>query len=147
MINRIKTLFVGLSLASILMVGCSSIPLVGDTDSVDEVEPPEPQSISLTHTEWQIKGSNRYVVFGPQGRLSGHGGCNSFNGAYEQDGDTLKISSLATTRMMCAPEVMVAEQFLLEALQATVRVLATKNELESYDASGAAVLKLIRSGA
>ncbi len=49
-------------------------------------------------------------------RASGSAGCNRFNGTYELSGNSLRFGPLATTRMMCPPEIMAVEDAMLEAL-------------------------------
>ena len=57
--------------------------------------------------------------FGDDGQLSGSGGCNSYTGSYEADGDSLSIGPLGLTMMMCEqPEgIMDQEMAFLSALQ------------------------------
>ncbi len=57
--------------------------------------------------------------FGDDGQLGGSAGCNSYQGSYEADGDSLSIGPLAATEMMCdQPEgIMDQEMAFLSALQ------------------------------
>jgi heat shock protein HslJ len=67
------------------------------------------------------------------GKVSGRSGCNRFNGGWQQDGATINLGPLMSTRMACAPALMALEQKFLAVLEAATLV--------SFDASGAAVLK------
>ncbi len=50
------------------------------------------------------------VLFGADGAVSGRGGCNSFTGSYEVDGEGLSFGPLASTMMACVDPVMEQEQ-------------------------------------
>jgi heat shock protein HslJ len=67
------------------------------------------------------------------GKVAGKSGCNRYNGGWQQDGATIKIGPLLSTRMACAPALMTLEQKFLSALEAATTV--------SFDATGAAFLK------
>jgi heat shock protein HslJ len=49
---------------------------------------------------------------------SGFGGCNTFRGPYELDGDSISIGPLAGTLMACEEPKMTAEAAYLPALEA-----------------------------
>lgn len=59
------------------------------------------------------------LVFHANGRVSGHGACNRFNGSFEQTGERLTIGPLAATRMACQGAVGQQESRYLRALQGT----------------------------
>jgi heat shock protein HslJ len=67
-------------------------------------------------------------------RLSGFAGCNRMIGGYELDGEAVKFTGMATTRMACID--VTPEEPLLRALAATTRWRVTGNTLELFDASG-----------
>jgi len=67
-------------------------------------------------------------------RLSGFAGCNRMIGGYELDGEAVKFTGMATTRMACID--VTPEEPLLRALAATTRWRVTGNTLELSDASG-----------
>ena len=68
-------------------------------------------------------------------RMAGFAGCNRMMGGYELDGEALKFSEMATTRMACID--VTPEEPLLRALGATTRWKVTGNTLELFDGSGA----------
>ena len=70
-------------------------------------------------------------------QISGSSGCNTYNGAYTLDGNTVKIGPLATTRMACEPAVMDQETAFLTALQAATTVEQNGANVTLRDASGA----------
>jgi heat shock protein HslJ len=58
------------------------------------------------------------VVFG-LASIGGFAGCNSFSGTYGTNGNYVRVSPLATTRVACDQEVMTVEEGFLKALQGT----------------------------
>ena len=80
---------------------------------------------ALDGTHWQILSiDGRPVVAGAEaslgfadGRISGTAGCNRLSGSFASDGNRLTVSQVATTRMMCPPELMAQEARLLELLR------------------------------
>ena len=53
-----------------------------------------------------------------EGNASGFGGCNTFTGGYELDGDSISIGPLAGTLMACELQKMAVEGAYLPALEA-----------------------------
>ncbi len=93
----------------------------------------EPQAaITLVGTPWNVTQYNNgkqatvspvldstiTLEFGADGTVSGNATCNSYNGSFTTDGDSLSIGQLATTRMACASdELNTQEAQYLTALQ------------------------------
>ncbi len=109
-------------------------------------EPPPAQS--LEGTEWHLlqlggetvagdapQGEPTLTLDPEQGRASGTGGCNGFNGSYEVDGDTIRFGEIAATRMMC-PEGMDTEDGFFYALEAARTYAVVDGHLELYDENG-----------
>jgi heat shock protein HslJ/uncharacterized lipoprotein NlpE involved in copper resistance len=79
------------------------------------------QLIELPGQSLAVIGPERapsLVFDGATKRASGSAGCNRFNGTYELSGNSLRFGPLATTRMMCPPEIMAVEDAMLKALAA-----------------------------
>lgn len=96
--------------------------------------PPE-----LAGTRWLLAGSTpergqAELLFLPQQRLAGSGGCNRLMGGYAQNGEALKIGKLATTMMACPN--MQAEQVLLGKLESVTRFRVEQGELVLLGADG-----------
>ena len=53
-----------------------------------------------------------------EGNASGFGGCNTFTGGYELDGDSISIGPLAGTLMACELQKMAVEGAYMPALEA-----------------------------
>jgi heat shock protein HslJ len=98
--------FLALILA-VLAAGCAS----------GARETASPASGSLTNTYWKLTElDGRAVLASPNRRephlrlmadgtrVAGSTGCNNILGRYEQDGDRIRFSALATTRMACLDE-------------------------------------------
>lgn len=101
------------------------------------------QSSSLTGN-WRLAnmtapGSPMPMVPAPEltadfanGRISGSGGCNRFNGGYKTTGNQLSIGPLATTYKACEEAVMTQEFNYLKALQAAQRYEVNPDGLQIF---------------
>lgn len=111
------------------------------------------QPTTLAGTSWSVTGVNngKQAVVGvltgteltlqimSDGTLQGSGGCNRFNGSYTQQGKSLRIGPLASTRMACAePEGRMAQEAqFLAALESTATARREGDKLELRTATGA----------
>lgn len=66
-----------------------------------------------------------YAIF-EDGAIAGSSGCNSYNGNYETDGDSMTIGPLAATLMACTTPLQGQETIYFELLAQT----------DSYEVSG-----------
>jgi putative lipoprotein len=100
-----------LVVAALLQAGCGgddedgAAPTLEGTEwtLVDGVDAPDDSVPTLTLAD---------------GSASGFGGCNTFNGGYELDGDSITIGPLAATLMACEDAKSAAEAAYLPALEA-----------------------------
>ncbi|MEU1204310.1 META domain-containing protein [Nocardia sp. NPDC005825] len=90
-------------------------PLVGTTWIVTSLLRTQAKIRSVTLDEVRPT-----LTITPDGKVSGNAGCNQMTGTAAIDGEDVTFS-IATTRMMCAPEVMEVEQQVLEALNGKVK--------------------------
>ena len=95
--------------AALLAGGCG-----GDDDG-----PP------LEGTEWALasgvdvpEDADPPTLLLEEGNASGFGGCNTFTGGYELDGDSISIGPLAGTLMACELQKMAVEGAYMPALEA-----------------------------
>lgn len=95
--------------AALLAGGCG-----GDDDG-----PP------LEGTEWALasgvdvpEDADPPTLLLEDGNASGFGGCNTFTGGYELDGDSISIGPLAGTLMACELQKMAVEGAYMPALEA-----------------------------
>ena len=84
----------------------------------------------LTGGEWVVEdvGNNGIIdnsrvtmVFDPAGRISGRASCNTYSGGFTLTGEGISFSTLATTRMACAPALMNQEAKFLSLLSLVER--------------------------
>ena len=109
--GRLARLALVLGLVAALAAACG-----GDDDDAD--------APSLEGTDWTLASG----VDAPDdavptltldgGNASGFGGCNTFAGGYELDGDSISIGPLAGTLMACEEPKMAVEAAYLPALEA-----------------------------
>lgn len=84
------------------------------------------------------------AVYGEDGKLTGHGGCNRYSAAYTIDGDKIEIGPARTTRMMCPEPIMAQEAAYLKALAAAAVFRMERSRLVLRDAHGSAMAAFIR---
>lgn len=88
------------------------------------------------------------VFIGFRGDLSvsGSGGCNSFQGLYEETADGgLAVGPLASTRMACPEPQMAIEDAFFVALSETVTATREGHELFLLDAGGSQLAVLLQT--
>jgi heat shock protein HslJ len=117
------------------------------------------QASSLPGTSWSVmninngrqavvgmvSGSTVTMAFDTAGRVSGTTGCNRYTAAYRAEGDTLRFSSVAATRMACAdPAVDEQEQAFLRALESVATLSFEGDSLVLRQKDGAMAIVLER---
>ncbi len=105
-----------------------------------EREPPP----VITGTDWRLTGYGDgkggfapalpspavTAVFGPDGKLSGSGGCNEYRSKYTLTGDKLVLGAvILLTSKACAPEARDQERAYLAVLRSATRVEGGEGEL------------------
>jgi heat shock protein HslJ len=130
-----------------LVVACGTAP-TGSRENAGQATPatvtPAATSASeLEGTEWRL------VEYGPTdapvaaladppvtvrfeagGKVGGSGGCNSYGGTYELDGQSLTVGEIASTMMACADATaMQQETTYLGALGSATRLERADDEL------------------
>lgn len=97
----------------------------------------------LAGSEWGLsKQPERFIRFQAGGRVSGTGGCNRFFGTYTLTGSKLSVGPLASTRMLCAPNIMKAERQFHAKLEGAVTFKRSKGELSLFDKDGTRLMVL-----
>jgi heat shock protein HslJ len=112
----------------------------------------------LANTEWKlssfgaagaespvVEGTTITLKFGPDTRANGSGGCNTYAGDYQVQGDTVSFSRIISTKKACVvAKVMQQENQYFEALMSSGKFKITENQLSiSYD-EGRGVLKFVK---
>ena len=107
------------------IVAFSPSPVGGGSVASAVVNVSYSQAPTLEGITWVWEKSfadNEATALFENGRVSGSGGCNSYQGTYEidqaRDRNTIKVGPLAATMMMCDPAIMDQEDEFLSALQA-----------------------------
>jgi heat shock protein HslJ len=75
--------------------------------------------------------------------IGGHAGCNSFSGTYGTNGDIVRVSQLATTRLACEQPIMDQETAFLAALQTPATVEQNGGIVTLRNADGATQVTLV----
>jgi hypothetical protein len=112
----------------------STSPKQRDFVATDHIQVTFSGEYTLEGTTWlldkTIPGSEITALFA-NGQVSGSAGCNTYQGTYRSTRaagqNTIEISSLATTRMMCDEPLMEQEALYLAALEA-----ATEYTVEGF---------------
>ena len=80
-----------------------------------------------------IEGSNATLEFGEDGQVGGSGGCNSYGGKYQVEGETVAIREIESTLMACADEQITAQEGrFLQALGTASRFHIAENRLNIF---------------
>ena len=104
----------------------------------------EPETIALWGTAWRLENLAGAAVpdstqptleFAPDGRASGNGSCNRFNGVVTVAGNTIRFDGIAATRKACAEAVMRQEDVYFAALR----------QAESFEVEGE-ILRIYATG-
>jgi len=128
----IKKRLVGILLlvmVAVVLVGCGSHDPSLSGDALAQ---------ALTGKTWTLeKLANRDMENDPpltmqfmaDGTVSGFSGCNTFNGQYTLDGNTLKFGPLASTRKMCGAAANEKEYAFTTMLAKVAQVSLEEDEL------------------
>jgi heat shock protein HslJ len=90
-----------------------------------------------------IEGTELEIVFGIAS-VGGFAGCNSFSGTYGTNGNVVRISRLATTRLACDQAIMDQEAAFLTALEGAALVESRGTTILLTDVSGSINVALAR---
>ena len=113
---------------------------VQPTEAATTAAPAAPVAETLLGTAWRLEslgngklqaGTQPTLEFPTEGRASGNGSCNRFNGIVIVADDGIKFSGLATTRKACPEAVMRQEEDYLAALRDAVRFEADAGSFAS----------------
>lgn len=109
---------------------------------------------TIAWSEWGLRdfagespGAEAWIAFKPDNAVTGHGGCNTFNGRYELSVDAPVFSPLATTRKMCPEAQMETETRLLQALGAAQQLVSYHLLMAVFDDEGTLLATFARRDA
>lgn len=113
--------------------------------------PPLDRSV---HGSWRIEdvdgggvidASRLEITLTPDGRVTGHSGCNSFSGTYAADDGEIEFGALVSTRRACAAEaLMMQEQRVLNSLNAVASYAFNEHGALILTGPAPAHLRLLR---
>ena len=122
-----------------LLVACGGAPAAGPGENV---------AAELEGTEWRLAEYGPAdapvaarpeppitIKFEADGRIGGSGGCNSYGGTYELDGQSLKLGQIQSTLMACADAAVTQQESVyLAALGSATTLQRSGDELTmGYD--------------
>jgi putative lipoprotein len=123
-------------------------------------EPAEPlaDAASLANTQWRlvsfgapgaetpvVEGSAITLEFKAEGEAGGSGGCNSYGGQYQVQGDTLSFGDVMSTLMACVDEgISQQEQAYFQALQTVGRFELAGDQLTIWYNNDQGVLNFVK---
>jgi len=111
-----------------------------------------PAAVSLPGTAWRLArltgaavqgGTQPTLEFPIEGRASGNGSCNRFNGIVSIQDGAIMFGGLAATRKACAEAVMRQEEAYLSALRESVRFEADAESLTIHSAGREEPLRFV----
>ena len=115
------------------------------------------QPSALIGTAWRlddlagkgvVAGTQATLEFLPDGRASGNGSCNRFNGVVTLEGDTIRFGGIAATRMACANNAAnEQETAYFQALQDAVRYEQDGETLSVFTKGGGEPLRFVATTA
>jgi heat shock protein HslJ len=118
--TTIRRLVVGLAAVALLPALAACTSSGGSSSAAAGAE-------DLSGTSWTLadlggtapaEGTNATLSFDASDAVTGHAGCNTFNGEATIDGGSIDFGPLATTRMACPEPQMSLETTYLGALDA-----------------------------
>lgn len=130
-------IIIPLAVGALLLAGCAKV--------ITDARLARPLA-TLEGSEWgplNTTSSDQFIAFKTGGEIIGHGGCNNFFGQYSQNGTTLTIGALASTKKFCKG-LMEAEADFIQNLQATRRAEGTHKALTLYGADDVILMELKR---
>jgi heat shock protein HslJ/uncharacterized membrane protein len=113
---------------------------------------PAAAAVALLGTAWKLdrldgmpvqRGTEPTLEFPAEGRASGNGSCNRFNGIVSIQDGAIMFGGIATTRKACREAVMRQEEAYLSALRESVRFEADAESLILHSAGREEPLRFV----
>jgi len=89
--------------------------------------------------------SGVFLGFAGDGRVTGHGGCNSFFGSYKLADGAIQFDDLGGTRMACSQPVMDRESSFMKALAEAKTFVRDGTTLTLSDGTGKASVSFVQA--
>lgn len=131
----------------LLALACAALSACALTEG--EV-PPTMTIPELVDSQWQVTrlgdaslpDKPLTISFAADNRSFGYAGCNRFFGQYTQQGETLQLSHIGSTRMSCAPEHNKLEQHYLRGLLEVRTLVPREQGIGLLNALGETLMEL-----
>ena len=138
-------------LAAFLLAACAARPNPADSAPPPPAAPEQPVPMAqpvatvpnapateLSRHGWRITRIGRHaangsLAFNANNHVNASFGCNSLSGHFSHQGQNLQIGELATTLMLCPPNVQAQEEWLSAAFARTAAYRINGNKLELLD--------------
>lgn len=143
--------------ALLLAAAICMAPLLPTVAAAGEEAAPPPDPTTSLEGSWLaedlfgggvIDNLRTVLEIGPDGQVSGNGGCNAIAGRAEIDGTMLRFSDIVSTQKLCVPAAMDQERKFFDALEAARgwSVDAARGKLLLQDRDGEQVAVFSRDG-
>lgn len=129
----------------------AGLALVNLRNMQDTREENIPTPATLSSVDWRPvrlgeltipDDSGIFVRFDGAGQVSGSDGCNRFTGSFEQNGGSIVVGLLATTRMSCVDYDATLANSVLQSLQDATQIRISSSVLEIRGDKGQQILIL-----
>ncbi|HLF26931.1 MAG TPA: META domain-containing protein [Anaerolineae bacterium] len=150
--SRVLLVAIVLTISACGPTGAATTPTLMPTQPPSNPQPPGDTN-SLANTHWMlesfgalgaetpvVEGSSVTLEFGADGQAGGSGGCNSYGGPYQVQGDTLTFGEITSTLRACEDEsIMQQEAEYFEALRSASTFELTGGNLTIFYGDGQAL--------
>jgi heat shock protein HslJ len=123
-----------LLLAAIALISLKDMRPIADSSASTVITGIDWQLISIDETAVETN-AGLSIRFEPDGKISGHGGCNSFFSSYTMHESAIDIGPVGATRMACPEPQMQLEQLYFDVLDnaSTAEVRGARMRLADGD--------------
>jgi heat shock protein HslJ len=117
---------------------------------------PETKNSALFGTWWRVeaidgreaaflRGQRRdmHIILYSSRKMVGSGGCNQISGSFIHSPGSIRFGAIASSKMMCKPEVMARERAFIAALRKADSFIVRGRRLTMFDRSGRRVLRFM----
>ena len=87
-----------------------------------------------------VAGGEVTLIFNPDGRSGGKGGCNTYGAGYTRKGDALTFEQAMSTQMFCAPDALMAQEHAYLDLLAKVTGFERTGDKLTLNTPGKSIL-------
>jgi heat shock protein HslJ len=117
---------------------------------------PDSKAPKLFRTWWRVEQiggqkseflrgqrQDMHIILYSSRTMVGSGGCNRISGSFIHSPGSIRFGAIASSKMMCRPDVMSRERAFIAALRNADSYIVKGRRLTMYDRSGHSVLRFI----